>query len=245
MTRILLLTLIAIAIFLPACIVFQRKLLYYPTHHRDSNGLAKWLHDGRLIGYAREVPSPANVWLMLHGNAGQASDRVYALPSFSGRDALFILEYPGYGERAGSPSMAAINAAAREAYEALRSRFPNTPVCVVAESIGSGPASLLAASPHPPDKIVLIAPFDVLNRVAAHHFPFLPARLLLWDNWDNIEALKGYQGPLQIFAARDDSIIPVAHARALADSKPTASFHVIDGDHNDWATAGRVAIRNP
>ena len=245
MMRLVFLVLVAFVIFALAYVVLQRKLLYYPSHHRDSNGLSQWRHDGRLIGYAREVPSPANVWLLLHGNGGQASDRVYALPCFSSRDAVFILEYPGYGERPGSPSMAAFNAAAREGYQALRSRFPKTPVCVVSESIGSGPASMLAAQPQPPDKIVLISPFDILHRVAAHHFPFLPARLFLWDNWNNIEALKEYRGPLQIFAARDDSIIPMAHAKALADSKPSASFHLIEGDHNEWATPGRVVIRNP
>lgn len=243
--RTLFLASVAILIFVLAYIVFQRKLLYYPTHHSDSNGLSEWRHEGRLIGYAREVASPINVWLMLHGNGGQASDRAYALSSFSDRDSVFILEYPGYGQRSGSPSMAAFNAAAQEAYQSLRSRFPKTPVCVVAESIGSGPATMLASHPQPPDKIVLISPFDVLSQVAAHHFPFLPVRFFLWDNWNNVEALKHYRGPLQIFAARDDTIIPMAHQRALADSKPTASFHVIEGGHNDWPMTGRVAIRNP
>jgi len=243
--RILFLFTIAFLIFVLAYIVFQRKLLYYPTHHHDSNGLSEWRHDGRLIGYAREVASPVNVWLMMHGNGGQASDRAYALSSFSSRDSVFILEYPGYGERSGSPSMKALNAAAKQAYELLRLRFPKTPVCVVAESIGSGPATVLAANPHPPDKIVLIAPFDKLSRVAARHFPFVPAGLLLWDNWNNIDALKGYRGPLEIFGARDDSIIPMSHSKALADSKPGSRFHVIDGGHNDWPAKGRVVIRNP
>lgn len=245
MIRILSLIAVGYLLFLLAYIAFQRRLLYYPTHHSDSNGFTAWRHQGRLIGYAREVASPSNVWLMLHGNGGQASDRAYALSSFSGRDSVFVLEYPGYGQRPGSPSLGSINAAAREAYELLRSSFPDTPVCVVAESIGSGPASMLAENPHPPDKMVLIAPFDVLHRVAAHHFPFLPVRLFLWDDWNNVEALKGYRGPLQIFAARDDSIIPIGHSRALARSKPGATLHEIGGDHNDWAVAGRVAIRNP
>ena len=34
----------------------------------------------------------------------------------------------------------------------LRARFPHTPLCVVGESIGSGPAAKLAESPPPPDK---------------------------------------------------------------------------------------------
>lgn len=225
--------------------VMQRKLLYYPTHHDHRYGLSEWRHAGRLIGYAREVQSPVNVWLMLHGNGGQASDRAYALPSFSNSDSVFILEYPGYGARPGSPSMSSINAAAKEAYGILRSRFPDRPVCVVGESVGSGAAALLAGEPHPPEKIVLITPFDALSRVAAHHLPYLPARLILRDNWNNIEALRGYGGALEIFGAKDDDIIPVGHSRALARSKPSAVFHEIPGGHNEWAAEGRVRIRNP
>ncbi len=245
MSRIVIYSLLGFLVIILGCVLFQRKLMYYPTHHRENHGLSKWLLDGQLIGYAREVPDPGNVWLMLHGNGGQASDRVYALPSFSSRDSVYILEYPGYGSRPGSPSMEAFNAAANQAYQALRSRFPNKPVCVVGESMGSGPASVLATNRQPPDKIVLIVPFDILSRVAADHFPFIPAGLFLHDNWNNIEALKGYVGPVEIFGARGDSIIPVVHARALAESKPSSKFHEFEGGHNDWAGSGSVKIMNP
>jgi uncharacterized protein len=243
--RILFLLLLSFVMFLLLYLVFQRKLLYYPTHHNESNGLTEWRHDGELVGFAREVPSPENVWLMMHGNGGQASDRAYALSSFSPRDSVFILEYPGYGQRGGHPSMQAFNAAASEAYDLLKQRFPHTPVCVVAESIGSGPASMLATHPDPPEKIVLIVPFDTLASVAAHHFPFLPVGLMLWDKWNNVEALKNYRGRLEIFGARDDDIIPFGHSRLLAKSKPGSLLHEIPGGHNDWAMTGRVKIRNP
>lgn len=226
-------------------VLFQRKLLYYPTHHTALSGLAQWRHDGMLIGYARETPKTGNVWLLLHGNAGQASDRVYALPSFPSEDSVFILEYPGYGTRSGSPSMTTFNAAAEQAYGLLKARFPGRPVSVVGESIGSGPASVLAKHRQPPDKIVLIVPFDILSRVARHHVPFVPAELLLRDNWNNIEALRGYRGTVEIYGARDDTIIPVAHARALAASVPSAHFHELEGGHNDWADPGRVHLSYP
>jgi pimeloyl-ACP methyl ester carboxylesterase len=60
------------------------------------------------------------------------------------------------------------------------------------------------------------------------------------DNWDNIEALKNYRRQLELFAARNDSIIPFHHVKALADSKPTAVLHIIEGGHNDWADGGKV-----
>ncbi|ACH40322.1 hydrolase, putative [Citrifermentans bemidjiense Bem] len=245
MLRIAVLLLVALLALILVAATWQRRLLFFPTHESGNNGLSEWRHGQELIGFAREVPAPLNVWLMLHGNGGQASDRAYALPSFSRNDSVFILEYPGYGARPGEPSRASLDAAARQAYRLLRERFPRTPVCVLGESLGSGPASVLSGEHPPPDKIVLVAPFDQLHRVAAYHYPFLPVRLLLSDDWDNVQSLRGYGGRVEIFGMRDDEVIPDRFAKALADSKQGALFREIEGGHNDWAAGGEVAIRNP
>ncbi len=224
--------------------MIERKLLFYPTHRPHDNSLTQWAANGRAIGYARQIDSPRNVWLMLHGNAGQASDRIYAVPSFSPDDSIYILEYPGYGNRQGTPSQEAFNEAAKEAYELLRKSHPRIPVCVVSESIGSGPAAFLAGLDHPPDKLVLIVPFDTLSRVAEDHFPSILVRLLLTDNWDNVQALSSYKGPVEIIGAESDTIIPVKHAKALAAAVPGSQLKIINGGHNDWSYEGRVTIRN-
>lgn len=234
-----------IAILFVGCSAVRQKVLFYPTHRSEDHGLTAWKKAGRLIGYAREVASPKNIWLMFHGNAGQAADRVYALPSFSDQDSVFILEYPGYGMRRGSPGRASFDAAAVEAYQFLRLTFPGSPICVAGESIGSGPACHLATQSPPPDKIVLIVPFDTLASVASDHAPFLPVKLILGSTWDNLTALSGYRGPVEIFGALDDRVIRIEHARNLARSVPTAAFHEIPGGHNDWSVGRRVRISNP
>jgi len=227
------------------CASVQRKLLYFPSHLDLSNNLTPWLHEGQIIGYAREVPSPKNIWLMLHGNGGQAEHRASALSHFSPNDSVFILEYPGYGLRSGTPSMKSINEAATTAYNLLREKFPAQPICIVGESLGSGPASFLAGGPRPPDKLVLIVPYDELAKVAAEHYPFLPVRLILHDNWNNLAALANYCGPLEIYAEKFDTVIPITHARALAASKPQTIFHELIGGHNDWTGDLTVKIHNP
>ena len=218
-------------------------MLFFPTHTVGDTQLMPWPAGARAIGYCREAANPRAIWLMMHGNAGQAADRDYVLKCLSPLDSLYVLEYPGYGSREGSPSLTAMNAAAREAYELLRSRHPAVPVCVLGESIGSGPACALSRAKPPPDKIVLVVPFDVLANVAARRFPFLPVRLLLRDAWDNVESLQGYRGPVEIFAAEADTIIPVAHARNLAKQVPGAHFVAFAGGHNDWSEAERVKLR--
>jgi uncharacterized protein len=241
LTLLLSVTLLVILRYSP----IERTLLFYPTHHPHNNSLTPWVKNGEIIGYSRTIESPKNVWLMIHGNAGQASDRLYAVPCFSSEDSVFILEYPGYGDRKGIPSKETFNRAAQEAYLFLRQTYPHLPVCVVAESIGSGPASSLASLAQKPDKFVLIVPFDRLSSVAEDYFPSILVYLILRDNWDNIKTLSNYKGPIDIFGAEADTIIPVGHAKALADAVPNSKLIIIDGGHNDWSFGCRVKIRNP
>src|SRR5712671_3760185 len=102
------------------CATAELKLLFCPTHRTQTNGLTEWKHEGALIGYSRPVADPENVWLLIHGNGGQATDRVYVMSAFSAHDSVFVLEYPGYGSRPGKPSKGAFDASAAEAYRLLR-----------------------------------------------------------------------------------------------------------------------------
>jgi hypothetical protein len=243
---ILILTIVTVyLVVLLGCAVNQRRMIFFPTHYEPEADLAPWTADGILIGHARPADDPEAIWLVLHGNAGQASGRGYILPCFPADDAVFVLEYPGYGSRPGSPSKESFDAAAEEALLELRRRYPGKPVCVVGESIGSGPAAHLGTVENPPDKIVLVVPFDELAAVAAQRMPFLPVRWLLRDNWDNVEALRNYQGSSEIHGATDDEIIPVQHARELAARLDRAVFHEFNGRHNDWSINGNVRLRHP
>jgi pimeloyl-ACP methyl ester carboxylesterase len=235
----------AVLVLSAGCSSIERKLLFFPSHRPANVGLAPWVKDGAIIGYSRTVEAPKNVWLMLHGNGGQASGRGYVLPSFSPQDSVFVLEYPGYGQRAGVPSRESFNQAAAEAYRFLRDTYRNVPVCVAGESLGTGPACFLASQPSPPDKVVLIVAYDRLSLVAREHYPAPVVSLLLSDDWDNVTALSHYQGPVEIYGAADDTVVPVTHAKALAAAVPGAKFVLIDGGHNDWSRQDRVRIRNP
>lgn len=221
----------------------QRSLLFYPSNATSTGALTAWKEGGQVVGYCREADRPETVWLLMHGNAGQASDRDYVLNVMAPSDSLYVLEYPGYGNRPGKPSRTAFDAAADEAYRFLCERYPNTPIGVIGESIGSGPACMLSSAQRKPDKIVLFVPFDVLPRVASRHFPFLPISFLMLDRWDNIESLRSYQGKVDIYGARDDQVIPCVYARNLAENCPGASYHELECGHNDWSNSPTVRIR--
>jgi len=229
-------------ILLVVVCLIQRSLLFFPTHLTRAGALTPWRDGLRTIGFCRKVPGARTVWLMMHGNAGQAADREYVLSRMSDQDSLYVLEYPGYGLREGSPSRDSMDQAAAQAYQLLRSQYPNTPVCVLGESVGSGPACALALQKVPPDKIVLVVPFDTLASVAAEHLRILPAGLMLRDRWDNVATLRHFTGPVDIYGATGDGVIPIKHAKALAKKVPGARFIEIEGGHNDWASSSQVKI---
>ena len=72
----------------------QRSMLFFPTHDTPSTSLAPWSDGSRVIGYCREAPNARAIWLMLHGNGGQAADRDYVLRRMSGQDSLYVLDTP-------------------------------------------------------------------------------------------------------------------------------------------------------
>jgi pimeloyl-ACP methyl ester carboxylesterase len=224
------------SLFVVAVAFGQRQLVFLPTRLADVAGaLEAWNVAGEYVGVAHEVERPTSVWLVLHGNAGQAGQRAYLRGVLPPGAALYVLEYPGYGPRPGEPSRASFDAAARQAYDALVARFEGVPIGVLGESLGSGPAASLARATPPPAAIVLAVPFDRLADVAAEAFWWLPARLLLWDRWDNGAALADYRGPLVVLAAEHDVVVPPHHARALAARVPGARLELLPCGHDDWS----------
>jgi pimeloyl-ACP methyl ester carboxylesterase len=226
----------------PAHAMMEGKFLYFPSHAANQSRFSEWKIAGKLIGYDRTVDKPRSIWLVLHGNAGQASHREYIVDLLPADASAYVMEYPGYGLRPGKPSKNSINAAAREAYDNLRTLHPNLMIGVLGESIGSGPASFLCSLPKPPDRLVLMVPFDNLISVAKQHMKLLPVGLLMRDKWDNVQALASYRGRVEIFGALHDTVIPVVHARNLAKSIPQARYVELPCGHNDWASIEHVRI---
>jgi pimeloyl-ACP methyl ester carboxylesterase len=227
---------VAYLLVVVGCAAVQRRLLYFPSHEVVSSGrLEPWIESGESWGVRRVVERPSAVWLVTHGNAGQAAQREYIVELLPEDADVYVLEYPGYGARPGEPSRASFDAAASAAWRRLGELHPNLPRNVLGESIGTGPASQLALDPRPPDSIVLAVPFDRLVDVAAQTLPWLPVRWILCDDWDNVAALEHFPGRLVILAAERDTVIPTEHALALARSLPRAELRKLPGGHNDWS----------
>lgn len=214
----------------------QRTLMYHPTHEPPHTALAEWRADGTSLGFFRRGTS-GNAWLFLNGNTGQASRFTFAADRLPAADSVYFLEYPGFGDRKGKPSMQSLNAAAEDALARIRAENPGTKVFVIGVSIGTGPASHLGSIANPPERIVLIVPYCRMAEESQYKYPWLPAKWLVRDNWDNAAALRNYRGRLQIFADTEDRMIPIVHARALRDALPQSEYTELSGGHGDWDNA--------
>jgi uncharacterized protein len=245
--RMLLTLVIAYGLLVLAVAVFQRRLIYFPRTIPPALvepaaaelGFVPWRNpSGQIIGWKMPAtPSPVASVLIVHGNAGCAIDRGYlAGPIHDAAPVdVYVLEYPGYGARDGTPGKAGFFAAGTEAFELLPA---NLPKYVVSESIGTGVACHLAGM-HPAEVagLMLFAPYHDLASVAQRRMPFLPAYLLLLDRFNPAEDLKHYHGPVKIVLAGADEIIPTESGRRLFEGyQGPKNLQIIpDARHNEIA----------
>jgi len=211
-----------------AMTLWQRSFLYFPTviapaqvsHMAQDAGLERWTNAvGQPIGFKRRSPvQPARGSVLIaYGNGSTAIGSAHYADDIQKAAPLdvFILEYPGYEDRPGSPSQASLFRAAGDGFRMLPT---NQPVYLVGESLGSGVTSYLAGT-HP-DKvagILLISPYNRLTAVAQSHYPFLPVKLLMFDRFPSDKFLEDYHGKVGIVVDGEDSVVPEKFGRRLFD----------------------------
>lgn len=246
--RVVLLVWLGLIVFLALA---QRSMIYFPSRQEagplereaSSRGFEAWKNQqGQSIGYrslpASDDPRQPLAILITHGNAGYAMHRAdYAtLLRAAAPDravSIYLLEYPGYGARPGSPSQEAFLAAADEALTEIPDA---TPVILLGESIGTGVATgTAAAHSGRVNGLLLLTPFDSLSSVAAHHYPFLPVGWIMRDRYPSHEWLKSYRGPVAFVLAASDTVVPADLGRKLHDTYngPKKLIVAEQADHND------------
>ncbi len=238
--------LLAVLAYLLVCLyVFfrQRAMLYHPQPVSEDRmaelaretGMSRWTdHAGSPLGWVTRDGAGDPPVLILHGNAGNALGRQQLIEKLRGAGAggrIFVADYPGYGSAPGSPSQRSLTEAATKALDAMPGR-----AIVVGESLGTGVAAQAARiRPEKIQGIILITPFDSMVSAAAHHYPWLPVRLLLMDRFNSVTALKSFPGPVAILASENDTTTPPEGARRLFEALrgPKQMWEVKSSGHND------------
>ena len=256
---------------------FQRRLIYQPTRAETIDPEFSGLGRGRVENVAvdtadglklhgwflRAVPAsprparepagndsvPASpVVIFFPGNAGHRGYRAIELDLISRLGAdVYLFDYRGYGDNAGSPSEENFAADARAVWRTVTGTRGASPsnVVLLGESLGGGVATRLAAelclAGTPPGGLILKSTFSSLVDVAAYHYWWLPVRALMIDRFPSTERIASVTCPILVIHGTADTIVPLSSGRRLFDAAPPTSsqsvakhFSELRGaDHND------------
>ena len=253
--KLLLILVVLLAIPLVLLAGCQSRLIYFPRPYGEGM-VAAWQADtgGRLVDYVTaqgkqraflqgELDSPRRLWVVCGGNGTVALDWSRWLEENAQRDdAWLLVDFPGYGDSAGSPTperirenlATAVPLAWREVGgtgdpDPERLRF-------FGHSLGAA-ACLMAASDFGIQRGVLIAPFtstmDMSRAVTG-----LPLGFLVTHRFDNrarlAELAARGPGEVVILHGSDDEAIPVEMSRTLAaERKDVVRFHELEGGRHN------------
>jgi pimeloyl-ACP methyl ester carboxylesterase len=148
------------------------------------------------------------------GNAANAAGTAGMLHVFYPDADVVVFAYRGYPPSGGHPGAAAFRADAVRIHDSARARLRPRRVVAVGFSVGSGVAASLARS-RPLDGVILVTPFDSLERVAAGQYPWVPVWLLFRHDLDSARALSGRAVPVAVIAAGEDGLVPPERTAAL------------------------------
>ena len=109
---------------------------------------------------------------------------------------------------------------------------PSSDTVLVGNSLGSGPATELAAS-LPVAGLVLISGYTSLPDVGAAVYPFVPVRPLMLDRFDNLAKIGRVAAPILLLHGTADRIIPDEHATALAATDHRAQVVPFEGSGHE------------
>ena len=232
--RIVRLPLIAYLVVLLMLMFLERTLVYpasqYPSGNwnpttipfEDADFFAP---DGtKLHGWYVPHANPRAVVLFAHGNGGNLSDRALVLRLLNEklRLSVMIFDYRGYGRSEGKPDEAGLlsDARAARAWLAKRAGIAETEIVLLGHSLGGGVMVDLAAKDGARG-LILESTFTSLPDVAAHHYPWIPVRLIMRNRFESIKKIDQYHGPLLQSHGTADEIIPFELGRRLHEAAPS------------------------
>ncbi len=168
------------------------------------------------------------------GNAWDASAIARLLHDLYPQHDVVAVHYRGYGPSGGTPGAAAILADAPTLHDHVAATLRPERIVAVGFSIGAGPAANLAATRQLAG-LVLVSPFDSLEALARHHYPWAPVGLLLRHRMPVAELVRRSRAPVALIAAERDTIVPPARTEPVRAAIPDLVLDrtLVGAGHND------------
>jgi acetyl esterase/lipase len=179
--------------------------------------------------------APRKAFLYFHGNGITLARSVPVLKQAAALGfSAFALDYRGYGRSGGWPTESGLydDAEAAWRYVTETAGFAPSDVVILGHSLGTAPASYIAAHHHV-GALLLVSPFTSVPDVA-QTLPYL--RYLRWFIWE-IFPTESFARTLKntcaaVFATKEDTIVPFEQSKQVAKSLPGAVFRLISGTNH-------------
>jgi hypothetical protein len=177
-----------------------------------------------------EAPRP--LVLFAHGNGELIDHWVDELAKLREWGlSLLLVEYPGYGRSAGTPSQASITEAMTLAFDfaAARPEVDAARIVGWGRSLGGGAMCALSRERRLA-ALVLESTFTSVRSLARRFG--LPG-FLVRDPFDNAAAVRTFPGPILLVHGERDEIIDPRHASSLHAAARRSELHLTRCGHND------------
>ena len=204
-------------IYAAVCVVLfvvQRSLLYFPQPSAvNSPGSTLMLGvPGADLQLSVNAQPGSKALLYFGGNAEDVSLSLAAFSAAFPDRALYLMHYRGYGNSTGKPTEAGIHGDALALFDFVQRSHAD--IAVIGRSLGTGVAVRLAAE-RPVSRLILVTPYDSIERLAARQFPFFPIKLLLIDKLESWRFAPVIRAPTLLLAAANDEVIPLESTQRL------------------------------
>ncbi len=236
-----------------ALYVMQRSLLYFPTATRirpaaagmpEAQEVVLTTSDGeKLVAWHVPPRGDKPVVIYFHGNAEIVAWRaMHHRATVADGTGLIALNFRGYGGSTGTPTEEGLHRDAQAAYAFAAERYPPEHIVLWGQSLGTGVAVRLA-SEKPVGKLVLEASYTSIADVAASHFPWLPVRRLMKDQFRSDERIGAVRVSLLIIHGAQDDVIPIRFGERLfaLANEPKRFLRLDRAGHNDLDAYGSGA----
>lgn len=233
--------------------LLQRSLIYFPDASvvpqaqqvlPEGQDVVHHTEDGLELGAWFVPPEPEvardMAVLYLPGNGGNRAGRTSIATELRAQGfAVLLVDYRGYGGNPGRPSEAGLAADARSAQAALADLgYPPECTIYLGESLGTAVAAHLQTQV-PPAGVVLRSPMTNLADVGRAHYPVLPVRTLLREDYDVMAALQGAAVPVAVMYSQDDEVIPADLSAQVSRLEQVGQVRELSGaGHNDAVMFG-------
>lgn len=258
-----LLRLLAVLILTPVLFLLscQSRLIYFPNPYQVEHESMLHTAKGERLRFTTSQGSqtafyipprapasglPQTVWLCFAGNGSLALDWLPCTEEWDARFAYVLVDYPSYGECAGTPTPERILENGKAAVEALAKHLHSSQaelqphLAVLGHSLGAA-AALMTADDLDLRRGVLLSPFTTMTDMGriVLGWPLCHLNQHRFDNRRTLGHIAVRAGArIAIFHGTEDEVIPVRMGQELAAAHPQAvAFHAVPGGHhNDLLT---------